>query len=520
VDSLEVIQEELKKLSPDQRASIDAILDDELHRRWHPTPGPQLQAYLSPANVILYGGAAGGGKSDLLLGLAVEEHQRSLIIRRQTVDLRGLEDRLFEITGTEKGYNSLKKRYREEDILIEFGGLKDETSHRDYQGRPHDLLAFDEVTQLREFQVRFLMGWVRSATDKPGEKGRRTRIVMASNPPIGGDGLWIIQWFAPWLDPLHPKPAKPGELRWCVFVGNEIVWVGGPEPVNIAGEAYIPRSFTFIPAKLDDNPYLRDTNYRAEIMAMPEPLRSQLLYGDFSLSKEDAQFQIIPSEWVRLAQDRWEKNRPKEFTMTGMGFDPSGGGQDSATIAKIYGTWFDEIESKKGANLNDSRELAAFVIENLSNSAPLAIDCTGGYGIGPRDHLRNNGIKARSVVFSKKSTKKPSGMRSADSKLKFGNIRMEMWWKFREALDPKSGNEISLPPDNRLAAELCTPVWKVRGNNMYTESKDDLRRRLGSSTDRADCVIMAWKVNDQGHRLKSWAADQNSAPLENPHRGL
>ena len=67
---------------------------------WTPLPGPQTLAYLTPADVTGYGGAAGGGKTDLALGLAITAHHQSLILRREAVHLRAIEDRAREILGT------------------------------------------------------------------------------------------------------------------------------------------------------------------------------------------------------------------------------------------------------------------------------------------------------------------------------------------------------------------------------------------------------------------------------------
>ncbi len=67
-----------------------------------------------------------------------------------------------------------------------------------------------------------------------------------------------------------------------------------------------------------------------------------------------------------------------------------------------------------------------------------------------------------------------------------------MWWRFREALDPEGEHKAAIPPDRKLAAELGAPIWRLRGNRILIESKDDTRRRLGSSTDRADALILEW----------------------------
>jgi hypothetical protein len=101
--------------------------------------------------------------------------------------------------------------------------------------------------------------------------------------------------------------------------------------------------------------------------------------------------------------------------------------------------------------------------------------------------LQAHGIDVVGVVFGA-----GSNQRTRDNGLGFVNLRSELWWRFREALDPVSGDEVALPPDRRLAAQLAAPTWKPRGDKILIESKDDIRARLGSSTDDADAVILAW----------------------------
>jgi hypothetical protein len=72
---------------------------------WIPNAGPQTQAYFHPAKVLLYGGAGGGGKTDLSIGLAYTAHERSLMLRRKYADLGGLLDRAKQIHGSTNGFN-------------------------------------------------------------------------------------------------------------------------------------------------------------------------------------------------------------------------------------------------------------------------------------------------------------------------------------------------------------------------------------------------------------------------------
>src|SRR5215831_9108087 len=89
----------LDAMDPERRMQLYGIAADKLAQRWRPNLGRQTDAYLSSADMLLYGGAAGGGKTDLLLGTALTTAHRSVIFRRAFVDLRAAEDRLIEILG-------------------------------------------------------------------------------------------------------------------------------------------------------------------------------------------------------------------------------------------------------------------------------------------------------------------------------------------------------------------------------------------------------------------------------------
>lgn len=483
----------LAEMSPEDKADLDKTLDRELSQKWLPQPGPQTEAFFSDADLLLYGGAAGGGKSDLLCGLALTQHRRSVIFRRQSTDLEGFWDRLLEISPSNTKSDSNKKRLVTNDNrLIECGHLENPGSELSWQGRPHDFIGFDEGAQLTAYKVNFVLGWLRSAD------GLRCRAVIGSNPPIGGDGQWLVEWFAPWLDPASPNPAKPGELRWAVTVGdkNEIrtVWVDGPGKHVISGVEYEALSRTFIPSKLDDNLYLRDTGYRAQINAMPEPLRSQLLHGDFMAGREDDPYQVIPTEWVLLAQERWRKSEGKKrLPMLSLGVDVAQGGGDNTVLAPLHGSRFMPLIREKGINTPDGPAVALMILNARRDESSITIDLTGGWGGSARDHLRtHHKIEAHPFVASQGSE-----ARTKDKKLEFLNLRAESWWRLREALDPSGDPDIEIPPDPRLQAQLTAPKWKLKGVKIQVEMKDDIRKRLGSSTDDADALIMAWYNRDK-----------------------
>lgn len=471
-------------LTPAERDELYALIDADLQEViWRPLPGPQTMAYESLADIIGYGGAAGGGKTDLACGKALTQHTRIAMFRREATQLTGIIDRLTEMLGGRDGYNGQEKIWRNagpRGVQIEFGSvpnLGDETKH---QGRPKDLLVIDEAANFLEAQVRFLMGWVRTVVP-----GQRCQTLMTFNPPTSAEGRWVVEFFAPWLDKKHPKPAKPGELRWFATIDGKDVEVANGEPFMHKGERIKPMSRTFIPSRISDNPYLMGTGYMATLQSLPEPLRSQMLNGDFAAGMEDDPWQVIPTRWVELAQARWKPRSPKGEMLT-QGVDVARGGKDNTVIAnKHAGLWFDELKCHPGSETPDGPKVAGLVIAERRDNAPVLIDVIG-VGSSPYDHLNGMGVQVLGVNMSETA---PGSDKSG--LLRFFNTRSMLWWRMREALDPANDTGIALPPDKALLSELCMPKWEVQGKVIKVESREDIVKRLGRSPDRATAVILA-----------------------------
>jgi hypothetical protein len=295
--------EVLKWLTPEERAELDSLLTSD-HAIWRPLPGPQSQAYESEADIVGYGGAAGGGKTDLACGKALTKHRKVGIFRLNGTELTSIIDRFTEMLGSRDGFNGKDNIWRltrpdKVKVQVEFGSFPNLGDEKKYQGRPHDLLVFDEAANMREIQVRFLLGWLRTTV-----KGQRCQALLAFNPPTNVEGRWVIDFFAPWLDRKHPRPAKPGELRWFATVDGHDVERDDGSPFEHDGETIQPLSRTFIPSRISDNPYLMGTGYMATLQALPEPLRSQMLKGDFAAGVKDDPWQVIPTNWVEAAMAR------------------------------------------------------------------------------------------------------------------------------------------------------------------------------------------------------------------------
>ncbi len=489
---LQEVLERVRALDPAMRAALTKeVMEATRALKWTPNPGPQTQAYYSLADVLLYGGEPGGGKSQLILGLAFNCHQRSLVMRRQYGDLDRLVEEALKIHGSREGFNGSpppKLRVTDKQI-IDFAAAHRVGDEQGQMGKGRDLLGVDEATHFAESQIRFLMGWNRTDTS-----GQRVRTVLATNPPLTAEGLWVIKMFAPWLDPTYPYPAKDGELRWVISDDEgKDEWVSGPTDtrVNKDGKVIRPTSRTYIRAKVSDNPHYAATDYERQLDAMPEPYRS-LLMGGFQTAFKDAPDQVISTAWIKLAQERWKPKPPLGVPMCAIGVDASGGGDDPMVLAPRYDGWFAPLIEVPGKEIPVDRigpHCAGLVVSYRRDDALIVIDMGGGYGGSMHDHLKGNEVAVQRYQGSEATTK-----RSRDGKMKFTNTRSAAYWMFREALDPAQpgGSPIMLPDDSVLVADLTAPTFEPTPNGIKVEPKESVCKRLGRSTDHGDAVVMSW----------------------------
>lgn len=473
----------LKYLTPEELAELDTLLTTD-RTIWRPLPGPQSMAYDSTADIIGYGGAAGGGKTDLACGKSLTQHRKVGVFRLNGTELTGVIDRFTELLGGRNGYNGKDNiwRTRRADgvaVQVEFGSFPNLGDEKKYQGRPHDLLIFDEAANMRQEQVRFLLGWLR--TTIPGQK---CQALLTFNPPTTAEGRWIIDYFGPWLDKKHPNPAKPGELRWFATVDGKDIEVESGDVFEHNGEQIKPLSRTFIPSRISDNPYLMGTGYMATLQSLPEPLRSQMLNGDFAAGMEDDPWQVIPTAWVDAAMARW-KRPDKLKPMDSLGVDVARAGKDSTILARRHDMWFDEPLAYPGSATPDGPTVAGLAIAALRDRAVIHIDVIG-VGSSPYDFLN----EARQQVIGVNVAEAATGV-DKSGRLRFKNLRSQLYWRMREALDPQNNTGICLPPDKRLLADLCAPTWKLVGQTIQVASREEIIDRIGRSPDYASAYVLA-----------------------------
>lgn len=442
---------------------------------WQPLPR-QRMALESLADETLYGGAAGGGKSDLILAALRLNHVSAVVFRRTYPQLEdSVIPRSREIFGDPRCYNAGKHTWTFRDgCRIAFRHLEQGDSVYDHQSAQYDGVAFDELTQFLESQYVYMLSRLRST--RPGQ---RCRVIAGTNP--GGEGNdWVIHRWRPWLDPSYAGiKAKPGELRWFARDGE------GKDAEVPEGTANAT-SRTFIPARLADNPYLPEA-YRAQLMALPEPWRSQLLEGDWQIGLTDDAWQVIPSAWIKAGQARWTPTPPEGSTLDAIGFDVALRGEDYAVKAKRFGAWIAPLERRQGRLIQSSADLLAMLEPDLrASTATVNIDGVG-WGEGLVALCASKGLAHRGVIAGRKSEQHAKG----NPKLRFANLKTEYIWRVREALDPSQGGALALPPDDDLARDLRSYRWEPHAGGAKVMSKDKQIEELGHSPDAGDAVALA-----------------------------
>jgi hypothetical protein len=167
-------------------------------------------------------------------------------------------------------------------------------------------------------------------------------------------------------------------------------------------------------------------------------------------------------------------------------------------IAARHDGWFAPLIEVPGKSIPRDRIgtfCAGIIVSHRRDGAVVVVDMGGGYGGGIYEHLKGNDIET--IAYKGAAS---SAARTKDRQMKFVNKRSETIWRFREALNPDQpgGSPISLPPDQVLVADLTAPTWEsvslAGGLAVRVESKEDVCKRLGRSTDRGDAAVMCWSA--------------------------
>jgi predicted phage terminase large subunit-like protein len=336
-----------------------------------PQPGPQERFLRSSADIAVFGGARGPGKTFALLMESLRHVNRkgfnAVLFRRtypEVTQAKGLWQQSYELYPALRG----KPRLGSLEWLfpagtrIKFAHMQYDQDRMTWKGAQIALLGFDQLETFTADQFWFLLSCNRSTC------GIRPYVRAACNPvllddPVGG---WLHQLLAWWIHPQTGEPieARAGILRW--FVRDEqtdqIAWADAPEGLKAEYPTLTPRSLTFIPGKLEDNVILEtaDPGYRAGLMSLPRVERLRA-FGNWLVRAmagsvfDRAWFEIVPAGPAIAQRARaWDK------AGTEAGGDWSVGARLARTDA---GIWYveDVVRGRWSANERNTviRQVAA-----------------------------------------------------------------------------------------------------------------------------------------------------------------
>mgnify|MGYP001616334064 CR=1 FL=1 len=280
-------------------------------RRIAPQPGPQEIFLSSPADIVVFGGARGPGKT---FGLLLEAARHAHVPRFTAVLFRRTHPELVQAGGLWQAsteiYPHLGARQRQSTLewifphgaRIKMAHMQHETDAQSWKSSEICYLAFDQAETFAESQFWFMLTCNRSTC------GVRPYVRLGCNPVLSDDpvGGWLHGFIAWWLDAGtgYPRRDRAGVLRWFVREddGLTIDWGDSAAEVAARNPGRQPVSLTFIPGRLEDNPILeaRDPDYRQKLMALPKVERERA-FGNWFIRAtsgsvfDRAWFRIVPA---------------------------------------------------------------------------------------------------------------------------------------------------------------------------------------------------------------------------------
>jgi predicted phage terminase large subunit-like protein len=251
-------------------------------------------ALSSTADISIYGGAAGGGKTWALLLEPlrhVTDNPRfaAVFFRRTTTQITnpgGLWDaamRLYPLLGSTPRIGSLEWLWPKGG-KVKMGHLEHEHSKNNWQGAELPLICFDELTHFSESQFWYMVSRNRSMS------GVKAYVRCTCNPDADS---WVAKFISWWIDQTtgFAIPERAGKLRWVMRINDALHWADSREELvkrfcgKVPDDALQPKSVTFIAASLRDNQALMkaDPGYMANLLSLPTVERERLLGGNWRI---------------------------------------------------------------------------------------------------------------------------------------------------------------------------------------------------------------------------------------------
>ena len=253
------------------------IEQEDINIVFKPNPGPQTAFFAAEEQEVLYGGAAGGGKSYALIADPMRyfdnKHFRGLILRRTNDELREL------IWKSQELYTQIFQgaQWREKDKEWRFPSgarlwmtyLERDDDVMRYHGQAFTYIGIDELTQYSTpFAWDFMRSRLRDAS------GTLPLFMRATTNPGGPGHGWVKKMFV--------DPAPAGTPFWATDMDGQVIKFPDDHKLK-PGEPLFQRRF--IPARVSDNPYIwADGRYETNLMSLPDDKRRQLLEGDWDVA--------------------------------------------------------------------------------------------------------------------------------------------------------------------------------------------------------------------------------------------
>lgn len=296
-----------------------------------PQPGPQQMFDDSEADITILGGAAGGGKTWALLREPVRHVHNprfgAVLFRRtypQITNEGGMWDEsnaMYGLVGASPRESSLEWTFPS-GASVKFAHMQHEKDKESWKGAQIPLIGFDQLEDFTESQFFYMLSRNRSTS------GVRPYIRATCNPDADS---WLANFLSWWIDDDtgYPLAERAGVLRWFVRVDGVIVWADSAQELRAAHPAQMPKSVTFIPAKLEDNVILEqiDPGYRGNLMALPVVERERLLGGNWKVRPmaglvfDRANFEIVDALPADVEEVRyWDKAGTTESENPGAAF--------------------------------------------------------------------------------------------------------------------------------------------------------------------------------------------------------
>jgi len=300
-----------------------------------PQKGPQTKFLKCRADICIYGGAAGAGKTFAVLLEPIFHlhvpHFGTVIFRRNSTMVRnqgGLWDTSMQIYANPRLGGIPKETTLEWDFptpsTVKFAHLQYENDVLSWQGAQIPLIIFDELTHFTRSQFFYMMSRNRSTC------GVKPYIRATTNPDADS---WVREFIDWWIDEETGLaiPERSGKIRYFIQLNDEIIWGESKAALHEKYPECLPKSFTFISASIFDNQKLlaADPGYLANLHALPRVERERLLNGNWNIKPsaglyfQKGYFEIVDAipktvdrvrYWDRAATKKTETNDP-DFTV-------------------------------------------------------------------------------------------------------------------------------------------------------------------------------------------------------------